>query len=84
MLTPQQKREATMRARYGDNWRDVIGKKSRDTFLKRYGREKYAEQGRKGNAQIKPENRPFAKDRKLASRAAKKARQKKAPVNENS
>lgn len=81
-MTPQQKRAATMEARYGKDWRQKIGQRARDTFVERHGVERYAEQGRKGNKMIKPENRPFAKDRDLARRAAKKARQKKV-VDEN-
>jgi len=71
-LTPAQKREQTMVARYGKDWRIVVGQRAKEAREAKHGVEQYSKAGVKGGGKPRPNSRPFKKDRDLASRAGKK------------
>jgi general stress protein YciG len=69
------KREQTLAAKYGPDWRKVIGQKAKVAREKKYGKEVYARAGRIGGAKGAPESRAFSKDHELARSAGKKGAQ---------
>lgn len=69
-LTPAQKREKSMIAKYGENWRQVIAKKAADTYKSRTTPEERAEKARiAGRIGGKLSPTKFTADDERASRA---------------
>ena len=69
-LTPSQKREQSMIAKYGENWRQVIAKKAAETYKSRTTPEERAEKARNaGKIGGKLSPTKFTADDERASRA---------------
>lgn len=79
-LTPAEKRKQTMRLRYGEKWRDVIGQAAKEAKEAKHGEDGYkaiqGKAGRAGGGKPRPASRPFTKNRKLAKKAGAKGLEK--------
>lgn len=75
-LTPAEKRKLTLEARLGKNWRKKIGQTAKVGKIEKNGEDGYkAKQsaaGTKGGAKVKPESRPFSRNKNLARSAGAK------------
>lgn len=80
-LTPTQKREQTMIAKYGENWRQVISKKAAETYKERFTPEERAEKARNAG-KIGGKNSP-TKFTKGDARAVRYGKLKKPRTTEN-
>lgn len=75
-ITPAEKRKRTLAARYGENWRQKIGKAAKEAKVAKHGEDGYKElqskAGKQGGSKTRPATRPFKRDPKLAGDAGKK------------
>lgn len=75
-LTPAEKRKRTLQQRLGKDWRKKIGKAAKVGKIEKNGEDGYAElqsrAGTVGGAKVKPESRPFSRNKQLAKAASEK------------
>lgn len=75
-LTPAEKRKLTLEKRLGKDWRKKIGKAAKTGKIEKNGedgyREKQSQAGTVGGAKVKPESRPFSRNKNLAKAASAK------------